>query len=124
MFIGTGTTVAFSSGFFAEILSVSPVSASRNSVESSHMATPNNSHTFLPTDLVDWGEMTVELGFAPGTKPPIQNATETITITFPDSAASTWTFLGFMTGFDADDPLEDRATATAVIKYTGDLTVA
>lgn len=123
MEIGTGTSISFSTGFFAEILDVTPPGASRESVQSSHMGT-TAAHTFLPTDLVDWGELVVEMAFAPGTTPPITSVSEQIVITFPDSAASTWTFNGFMTGFEPAVPLEDRMTATATIKITGAVVVA
>lgn len=118
MEIGTGTTITFASGFFAEILDVSPPNASRESIQVSHMGT-TDAHTFKPTDLADWGELTVEMGFDPATTVPITNAAETVTITFPDSGATTWVFEGFMTGFEPSDPLEDRMTATATIKVSG-----
>ena len=121
--IGTGTTITFSTGFFAEIVDISGPEASRESVQVSHMGT-TTAHIFLPTDLVDWGDLTVELLLDPQTKPPVNAVAETVTITFPDSAATTWAFSGFMTGFDLGIPLEDRMTATATIKVTGDVTVA
>ncbi len=122
--IGTGTTVTFSSGFFAEILSIGGPDAERVSIATSHFGTPNNSHTFVPGDLTDWGSADFELAFDVQTKPPIQNVIETITITYPDSAASTEAFSGFMTGFTKTIPLEERDTATATIKVTGDVTYA
>lgn len=122
MDIGTGIVISFSAGFFAEILDVSPPGASRESIQTSHMGT-EDAHTFTPADLVDWGEMVVEMAFAPLTTPPITAAKETITITFPDSGTSVWTFDGFMTGFEPSAPLEDRMTASATIKVTGKVQV-
>lgn len=121
--LSTGIVITFSTGFFAEVLDVSPPGASRKSVETSHMTTANNAHTFMPGDLVDWGEMVVELAFVPSTTPPMTSAIETITITFPDSTASVWTFDGFMTGFEPSAPLEERMTASATIKVTGQVAV-
>lgn len=118
--ISTGLVITFSSGFLAEILDVSGPGASRVSIETSHMLTPANSHTFTPGDLTDWGEFTIEVAFDPGTKPPIQNAPEPITITWADSAASVWSFTGFMTSFDIGAALEERMTATVGIKISGD----
>lgn len=120
--IGTGTTVSFASGFLAEILSISGPTMSRGSVDMSHMGTTTNK-VFKPTDLSDMGELTVELLFIPQDTPPINDAPESIAITFPDSAASVWTFTGFLTGFDVTDPLEDRMTATAKIKITGGVVI-
>lgn len=120
--IGTGTTITFSSGFFAEILDITGPGAAREAIATSHMGT-GSAHTFVPADLVDWGELSVEIAFDPATKPPIRGAVETITITFPNSAASTWAFSGFLTGFEPSDPLEERMTASATIKVTGVVTV-
>jgi hypothetical protein len=86
------------------------------------MATVSN-HTFAPGDLVDWGEMTVEIAFNPATEPPIGEAAEAIVISFADSDTTTWTFNGFMTAFSPSTPLEDRATASCTIKITGGITL-
>jgi len=123
MDIGTGTTIQFATGFFAEILSVSGPDASRKSIETSHMGT-SDAHTFTHGDLVDWGEMTVEIAFDPSVEPPIDAVAESIVITFPDSSTSTWTFMGFMTGFSPSTPLEDRMTASCKIKVSGKPTIA
>ena len=121
--IGTGTTISFSSGFFAEMTEITPPGASRESIQTSHMTT-TVAHDFLPTKLVDWGELTVELQFDPAADPPIDNDPEAIVITHINSAATTWSFQGFMTGYEASIPLEDKETATATIKVTGDVTIA
>ena len=123
MVIGTGTTISFESSFFAEILDIKPPSPSRESIPTSHMGTTSN-HTFTPANLVDWGEMVVEMAFAPGTTIPIASAASECVITFPDSGSTTWTFTAFMINFEAADPLEDRMTATATVKVTGGVTVA
>ena len=122
MDIGTGITISFSSGFLAEILDVSPPGASRESIQTSHMGT-TSAHTFTPADLVDWGELVVEMAFAPSTSPPMNGAAQTIVIVFPDTGAAIWTFQGFITGFEPSAPLEDRMTATATIKVTGAVVV-
>lgn len=122
-FIGTGITISFATGFFAEILDVTPPGVSRESIQTSHMGT-TIAHDFIPSKLVDWGELSVELQFDPGDDPPINTDPEEIIITFPNSAATTWTFQGFMTGYEPSAPLEDKMTASATIKVTGDVTVA
>ena len=124
MWVGTGTTISFESGFLAEILDVTPPGMSRESIATSHMGTADNAHTFTPAKLVDYGELSVDIGFDPSAEPPITDAASAIVITFPDSTASTWTFNGFMTGYEAADPLEDRMTASCTIKVTGKITVA
>ena len=122
--VGTGTSIAFgTSGFTADILDISPPNASRVSIETSHMGT-TTAHTFTPGDLVDWGELGFEIVFDPGDTTPIKGATETVTITFPDSGSSSWSFTAFVTGFEPGVPMEDRATASVTCKVSGDVTVA
>ncbi len=123
MFIGTGSSIEFSSGFFAEVLDISGPSASREAIQSSHMLT-TPAHTFDPAKLIDWGELTVEIAYIPSTTIPIKGAKETIIITYADSAGSTITFSGFMTGFEPSTPLEERSTASCTIKVDGDATQA
>ncbi len=120
--VGTGTTISFSTGFFAEILSVGGPNSTRVSIPFSHMGTSAD-HTFSAGDLVDSGELTVDIAFDPSVKPPLAGIAETVTITFPDSGAATWAFTGFMTAFSPTTPLEDRATATCTIKASGAITV-
>ena len=123
MFIGTGTTISFASGFLAEILDITLPGMSRESIQTSHMGTSGD-HTFTPAKLVDNGEMVVELGFDADEDPPIDDDPETVTITFPDSGSSTWVFTGFLTGYEGSDPLEDRVTATATVKVTGGIVIS
>jgi len=122
MFIGTGTSISFATGFLCEVLDVTPPGAKRESIPSSHMLTVND-HTFKPAKLVDRGELKVDIAFNPATEPPIDEAPETIVITFPDSSNTTWTFTGFMMAYEPKDPLEDRATASVTIKVTGGVTI-
>lgn len=124
MIIATGITISFATGFFAEILDATPPNLSRISVQSSHMTTPDGYHTFLAGKLVDGGEVTVDMGFDPAVAPPIEDPPEPVVITFPNSASSTMSFSGFMTGFEPTGPLEDRLTATSTLKVTGKITFA
>lgn len=117
--IGTGTTITFDSGFFAQILSVNHSGISRGSIDTTHMGT-TTARTFAATDLFDAGELEVEIHFNPDTRPPIDDAAETCTVTFPSTA--TLAGSAFMTGFQYGDPLEDKMTATATLKFSGDLT--
>ena len=122
--VGFGTAITFQSGFFAEIISVAWGGISRESVETTNMATTNATKTFMPSDIYDPGELTVEMAMdtdALDAPPPITAAAETVTVTFPDT--SSWACSGFMTGFDVDIPMEDRITGTATLKLSGDFTV-
>lgn len=123
--VGTGTAISFgTSGFTAHILDINPPNASRESIQTSHMGTIKD-HTFTPADLVDWGELGFDIVFDPDSAnvPPVYGDSEEVTITFPDSAANTWVFSAFVTGFEPTVPLEDRATGTVTCKVTGAVTL-
>jgi len=122
MFVSTGIVITFQSGFMAELLDVTPPAATRKSIETSHQGS-SLVHSFTPSLLADWGECGVEMAFAPATSIPINEAAEEVTITFPDSTASVWTFDAFLTNYAPKGPLEDRATASATLKVTGGVTI-
>ncbi len=121
--IGTGTSITFESGFFAEILDITGPSMERPAIDTTHMGT-TNARTFVPGDLYDGGELQVELAFAPGTFPPIGQAASAFTITFPDSAASEWSGTGFLTSAENAIPLEERMTQSCTLKITGVISVS
>ena len=123
--IGTGSTVTFgTSAFSADILSISIDGIERGAVQTSHMGTTSD-HTFMPVDLVDNGEVTLEIAFIATLSPPIitNGAAETVTIAFAGHA-TTWAFSAFQTGFQITAPLEDKMTATVTLKITGGITIA
>ncbi len=125
--VGFGITLTFSSGFFAEITNVDG-SMSRDPVDTTHSTTTGGYKTFIPSDLIDHGEVEVELHFDPdvGTGIPIDGAAETVTITFPTpvggSSGATWAASGFLTNFSFSAPIDDKMTANATLKLSGDIT--
>ena len=122
MEIGTGTTITFATGFFAEILSVDWSGIEREDIDSTHMGTAT-ARTFEPSDLYDPGELSVTMHHAPATTPPISSAAETITVTFPDSGAATWAASGYMKSYEITSELEGKIEATAVLKFSGAITI-
>jgi len=123
MFIGTGTSITFDSGFLGELLSISPPNASREAIDVSHMGTSLN-RAKLPSKLTNWNQLSGTMGYDPSEAPPMTSDAEAIVITFANSAATTWSFSGFMTGFDPTVELEDRAEADFTIEVTGGITIA
>jgi len=130
--VGTGTTITFgTSGYSANIESVSWSGLTRNEVDTTHMgsAEANNfgGRSFISGDLVDAGELAIVVQYNPDTDPPIDAAAETITVTWPkygdDASAANWACSGFLTNFEINDPLEDKMTATATVKFTGSVTI-
>lgn len=120
--IGTGTTITFQTGFFAEIVDMNWSNMAREAIDQSHFGS-GSLKSFRAGALVDYGELEVTMHFRPAVKPPLTNAAETVTVTFPDAGAATWAFSGFMIGFDLKNPLEDKAVATCRLKVAGDVTV-
>jgi len=114
---GLGTAITFSSGFLARVQSIELSGIERAELESTTMASTGGAKTFLPADLYDPGEMSIEMQFDTDVAPPIGGATETVTITWPD--AETWACSGFLKSFSVNAPVEEIMTATAVIKFTG-----
>lgn len=124
--VTTGATVVFgTSAFAAELMSIGLPSISRGSIDTTHLGT-SDARTHLPVDLIEWGELELEFNFDPNEEPPMSGAAETITITFPTpsggSSGATIAGSGFMTAFAITGSLEEKMTATATVKWTGDLT--
>lgn len=122
--IGTGTTVTFgTSGFTADILGVNHDGIAREAINTSHMGTTND-HTFMPTDLVDNGEISLEIAFVPSLSPPIitNGPAETVTINY--AGTGSWAASAFQTGFSIGAPLEDKMTGTLTLKVTGGITIS
>lgn len=123
---GFGLSITFSSGFMALIRSASWSGIAREPLDTTHMGSTNGAMTFIPSDLENAGELTVELLFDPDDGPPITGAAETITVTFPipagGSTAATWACSGFLTSFEMTAPHDNLMTATATIKFSGEIT--
>lgn len=101
------------SSFSCQITDCTPPGATRASIDVSHTMT-TSVKDFIPGDLVDWGEMKVTIGFSPTMVPPIDQAKESMILTFRDGEK--WTFMGFLTGYVPKAPLDDKMTAEVTIK--------
>lgn len=122
--IGTGTTITFQSGLFAEIIEAEWSGMTRAVYDTSNFAT-TGAMTFAPGSLYDPGELSVRYAFDPEIDPTtaLAAASETVTVTFADAApASTMAASGTMRDLSISTPLEDRVTANAVIKFSGAIT--
>lgn len=124
--LGFGISVTFSSGFMAEITSVTHDGIKRGDVDTSSMATTNNAITFTPEALYDPGGLSVELLANPDTAPPITAVAETITITWRKPSgktnAATWAFSGYLNEYKVTGSKEGLLTATATLKASGPIT--
>ena len=93
MAIGPGnlTTITFATSAYAMIItSIDSWTQSRDSIETTTMATAND-RTFQEDDLVDVGEMTVSGFFVGSLDPILGTANETITVDWAgDSTTNKW----------------------------------
>lgn len=121
---GTGSTIVFgTTAFTAEILDFDPANRERVSIETSHMGT-TSSHTFMPGALVDNGELSLRVAFNPANEVPIDEPAETVTITFPVTPVTTWSFTAFVTADSPSVSFEERSEQNITLKISGDITVA
>ncbi len=120
--IGTGATIGWgTSTFTAEIVTISWDGIERDFIDASHLGSTNGKE-FLIGDLYDPGTLTIEvhLGIDATHTPPITGALETMTVTLPN--ATTMSALGALQSYTVGIPLEDKMTATMVMKMSGDIT--
>jgi hypothetical protein len=111
-----------------DLIDVNPFDASRESIDCTHQGSLV-AREFDPSDLVDWGDMTITGAYDQDVRPPIDQPKEVITIEFPkkDSLSTNGAQIsgtGFMTGFSVTGPLETKIEFEATIKWDGDLTFA
>ena len=123
---GTGGSITFgTSGFTANISNINWDGIERVSIPTSHLGT-TTAHTFIPGDLYDPGEISLDIQFDPDNFPPINSAAETITVNFPlssgGSTAADWEATGFCTGASNVVPLEALMTGTITLKISGAIT--
>jgi hypothetical protein len=127
--VGTGATIAFTTTAKTfKVRSIKQSGLKREVVDTTHLGT-TTAKTFMPGDLIDGGEIEVELLWEPGaagTRPSYAGAIETVTITVPmhsgGSVAAAVAFSGVVMDVGFDVPLDALMISTFKIKITGDLT--
>ena len=130
--IGHGTTLALSAAgsvvapytSLGEVTSISPPPMTRDIIDATHMESVDGWREFI-AGLKDGGEMSVDLNFVPGsatTATLVAMQTEIVPrrarLTFPDG--TDWGFNLFCTGMSPAVPVDDKMTATATFKITGE----
>jgi hypothetical protein len=125
--IGDGASITFgTTAFTGSFKTLQHTGVSRTPVDITHLGS-TNAKEFMPGDLYDPGEISGTLSYNPDAQPPITNAAETITITFPVPTGSnngaTMACSGFVTQFD-EPTLENDSEmiANITIKLTGQIT--
>jgi hypothetical protein len=108
-----------------EVKSISGPSMSAETIDVTHMTSPNNTREFLAS-LIDPGELTFDVNFLPGNtghQTLLEDMRDSVKsnykLIFTDSPATTWSFTGYVTGVDVNAALDDVLSASITIKITG-----
>lgn len=119
----------------AEVLSITALSLSTESVDVTNMDSPDNFMEFIP-GLRDSGEVSFDINYIFGNAThgssigilqdfeDVETTVRNWKIVFPDVGTTTWSFAGFVTGFTLTDPVDTTVTASITIKVTGKATFA
>ena len=121
---GNGATLTLAtSSMPAAITSITFGGFSRESLDTSTLST-TGARTFIPADLVDNGDFSVE-GYWDGTTLPISAAAETMTIAI-GTTAGTKSFAGsaFCTSAEYGAPMDDLVSFSATFKWAGAVTIS
>lgn len=121
---GFGATVTFgTSTFAANIRSIEWSGRERGTIESTHMGTSGGSKTYIPQDLVEGGEVTIEV-FHNGTdayKTILAATAETVTIGW--NTGVSWAASMFCTGISpAVARIGEAVTCGLTFKVAGEIT--
>lgn len=121
---GNGTTLGFaSSSNVGTITSISGVGGTREAIDTSDLSTTGG-REFIPSDLIDFGELSIEGAWA-GTTTPIAGAAEVVTVTIGTTAgAKAWAGSGFVTSWETSIPMDDVVSYSLTIKCSGDWAIS
>lgn len=109
----------------AEVTSISVLDISVDSIDVSSHDSPSQWREFV-AGMKDGGELSMEINYDPALHGAIYSALgseRNHRITLTDSGAATVTFAGFITGFTADAPFDDKLAASVSIKVSGAVTI-
>jgi hypothetical protein len=124
---GDGSSIAFETGFFAQITDINWSGVTRASIPLPHMGlAAASSGTFgnlpkVPGNIIDPGALEVEINFNPDTTPPIGAAASTCTVTFAGGA--TWAGSAFMTEMGVAVPMGKVMSQRVKIEFSGAITM-
>lgn len=137
--IGMGTLLSYSNGLIPEIftllaerVTISGPGFSRDSLDATHMDSPNNWREFI-AGLKDGGEVTIESNYVPTDATQNANtgalalfnsgATRNWKLVLPVSPIVTWILPAFVTNFEPDIPLDDKMMLSLTLKVAGEPTL-
>lgn len=108
--------------YIAEIYDVTPPSDSTDSVDTTHMQSPNKTREFID-GLTDPGEASFEMNLVPGSDSDkaliaAKGKRKWCRITFPNGVQTL--FFGVRTTYEKAAPTDDKMTATVTFKVSGE----
>ena len=122
---GIGTTITFtgSTAFIANVTSITWEGISRAALETTHLAS-GAWRTYMPGDLLEPGNLAIEMHFEAANSPPITATANTVTINFPGGGTTNdWSATGFLTDFSVSAESDGGIQlASANLKLTGAVT--
>lgn len=131
--IGYGTLFASGNGAspevfttLGEVTAITPPGWSRDTVDATHEQSPGAHREFI-AGLADAGEVSMDVNYVPGNAASASlEAEKALTgssaainrrITFPDG--SYMIFVGILTAFEPDAPIDDKMSASVTFKVSG-----
>jgi predicted secreted protein len=110
----------------AEVTAITPPAMARDTVDATHELSPGAWREFI-AGLKDGGEVSLDLNFVPGGTAAAAMTAEldldgplasiNRQIIFPDS--SYFSFVGILTAFEPDAPIDDKMAASVTFKVSG-----
>jgi hypothetical protein len=121
---GNGATVTWgASANIGTITAISGIGGTREAIDTSSLASTGG-RDFIPGDLVDYGELSIE-GAWSGILAPIASAAETVTITIGTTGGNkTWSGVAFCTSWETSVPMDDVIGYSLTLKCSGDWALA
>lgn len=112
-----------------EVTGISLNGRSLELIDATHMESPNTHREYLPS-LLDSGELQMTVNFLPGTASQYGLETDRANRTKRNfqlvwtntTTPNTYSFSGYVTGFDASAAIDDKLSGSVTIKITGPIT--
>lgn len=108
----------------AEVTNLSGPGMSRDTVDVTHMGTPDAFREFI-AGLADPGEITLDVNFLPADSSHgdmlndfNNRVVRNYRLIWPHTGNPQWQITGVMTGFETTAPIDDKISATFTIKVT------
>ena len=112
----------------AEVMDITPPNQQADDVETTHYKSPNRTKEYTP-GLIEPGEMSFGINWIPSDDTDLllqglksSGAKRKMRVTWPNGV--TWSWTGYIKGFEPTAPIDDRMTATVTVKVSGATAIA